>query len=268
MIRPPGLLATAICAISAPAHGQAPCSLAAPAETVRVERAVDGDTALLADGREVRLAAVAAPKTPLGMKPEAWPLAAGARAALAAALSGRTVELRLSGRTPDRYGRLRGFLSEPGAADHTGVAADLTARGLLRWTADNSDCAATLRAAEDRARAARLGLWAEPYYEVRDAADGEALMKAEGRFVVAEGRVASVRTAAGRLYVNFGKRWRNALSLTVSEATLRRLGGVHALDLRTGARVRARGVVEARRGPIIEVLNREQIERLDGAPGR
>jgi len=258
----------AICVTSAPALGLEPCSLAARAEPVQVRRAIDGDTVLLDDGREVRLAAVAAPKTPLGADPRAWPLDAGARAALDAALSGRTVELRLSGRSPDRYGRLRGFLTEIGAADQAGVATDLLARGFLRWAADNSDCAATLRAAEERARAARLGLWAEAYYEVRDAADGKAVASAEGRFVVAEGRVASVRTAAGRLYVNFGRRWRDALSLTVSEATLRRLGGIQALDLRPGARLRARGVVEARQGPIIEVTSSEQIERLDEALDR
>lgn len=248
---------------SAAAHA-APCMLASVAEPVAIERAIDGDTVLLDDGREMRLAGVAAPKAPPGVKPEAWPLEASARAALEQAAAGQVLEFRAASDPRDRYGRLVGFLANFDAPDHAGVAGELAAKGLLRVTGRERDCDATLKAAEGRAIADRLGLWAETYYVVRAAADGASLGAAAGRFVVAEGRVASVRQAAGRLYVNFGARWRDALSLTVSEAALRRLGGIKALDLKAGVRLRVRGTVDARRGPVIAITDRGQIDRLDG----
>ncbi|MET0313016.1 MAG: thermonuclease family protein [Hansschlegelia sp.] len=256
-----------ILVISAQAAVADPCALATKPEAVAVERAIDGDTALLDDGREVRLAGVAAPKAPLGTAAADWPVADAARAALDKVAAGRVLEFRPGASGQDRYGRLVGFLADFDAGDHAGVSADLAAQGLLRVTGRERDCDATLKAAEGRAIALRLGLWSETYYEVRSAADGASLASAAGRFVVAEGRVASVRQAAGRLYVNFGARWRDALSLTLSEAALRRLGGLDALDIKAGARLRVRGVVDARRGPIIVVTDRGQIDRLDaGAP--
>ncbi|WP_271168736.1 thermonuclease family protein [Hansschlegelia plantiphila] len=259
------LLSVAIALVAGRATA-APCALAVMPETVAVERAIDGDTVLLDDGREVRLAGVSAPKTPLGRKPEEWPLDAASREALESAAGGQVLELRLASRPTDRYGRLVGFLAPIEGPDHAGMAVALLAQGWLRTTGEERDCGATLREAEGQAIARRLGLWSEPYYEVRNAEDGASLSSAAGRFVVAEGRVASVRQAAGRFYVNFGARWRDALSATLSEAALRRLGGLDALNVKAGARLRVRGVVELRRGPTITVTEPGQIDRID-APG-
>ncbi|MFC3690815.1 thermonuclease family protein [Chenggangzhangella methanolivorans] len=248
------------------------CALASAHETVAVERVIDGDTLALDDGRLVRLAGVEAPKAPLGTKPSDWPLEAAAREALGAAAAGKVLELRPARVSPDRRGRALGYLTEIGDADHAGLTAALLRSGTLRVAADPAgrDCRATLAEAEAAAVRSRLGLWSEPYYEVQDASDGAALAALDGRFVVAEGRVASVRTLAGRAYVNFGRRWRGALSLTLSEAALRRFGGFDGLGVAAGARVRARGVLEMRAGPTIRVSELAQVERLDAgrADGR
>ncbi|WP_261401703.1 hypothetical protein [Chenggangzhangella methanolivorans] len=60
------------------------------------------------------------------------------------------------------------------------------------------------------------------------------------------------------------------LSLTLSEAALRRFGGFDGLGVAAGARVRARGVLEMRAGPTIRVSELAQVERLDAgrADGR
>jgi micrococcal nuclease len=259
------VLSIAALAAVGPARA-APCALAAAAEAVAVERAVDGDTLALDDGREVRLAGVAAPKPPLGADAAAWPLHDAARRALEDAAAGRVLELRPVAASPDRHGRVVGHLTEIQDRDHAALAAGLLARGMLRVAADPAgrDCRATLAAAEDAAIRARLGLWSDPYYEVRDARNGAAFAALSGRFVVAEGRVASVRTSSGRAYVNFGRRWRGALSLSLSEAALRKLGGFEGLGIRSGARLRARRVVELRLGPTIYVTDPAQIEPLDG----
>lgn len=246
----------------------APCALAVAPEHVAPERAIDGASLMLDDGRVVRLAGLAAPTPPLGRTLASWPRAEAARAALAASVEGKVMELRLAGAEPDRHGRLVGFVTDLGSPDHAGVAAKLLSEGLARRSGEAAErgCGATLALAENGAIRARLGLWSEPYYEVRDAMDGAGLLAVAGRFVVAEGRVASVRTSAGRAYVNFGKRWRDALSLVLSEATLRRLGGFGGLGVAAGARIRARGVVEARLGPTIEVTEASQIDRVEGRP--
>jgi endonuclease YncB( thermonuclease family) len=257
-----------ILALSAQTAVAGPCVLEKKPEAVAVERAIDGDTLLLDDGREVRLAGVAAPKAPPGKAAADWPAGEAARAALDKAAEGRVLEFRPAASGQDRYGRLVGFLADFDAADHAGVSADLAAQGMLRITGRERDCDATLKAAEAKAIALRLGLWSETDYEVRSAADGASLASGAGRFVVAEGRVASVRQAAGRLYVNFGARWRDALSLTLSEAALRRLGGLNALDIKAGARLRVRGIVDARRSPVIAITDRGQIDRLDDGAAR
>ena len=262
----PCAAALALVGLAVPATA-APCLLGREAETVAVERALDGDTVALDDGREVRLAGIFAPKPPLGARAADWPMDIAARDALAKLAAGKVLELRTAAaRGLDRHGRVIGYLAEIDAADHAGIAVGLLARGLARRAPDSAgrDCNATLAAAEAQAIDARLGLWSQPYYAVRDAKDGAALSDSVGRFVVAEGRVASVRTSAGRAYVNFGERWRDALSLSLSEAALRKLGGFEALGVKVGARLRARGVVESRPGPTIYVTEAAQLERLDG----
>ena len=259
----PATVALALCLAVHPSLA-APCVLSAKAESVRVARALDGDTLALADGRTVRLAGILAPKAPLGASDADWPLADATAAALQALVADRPFALRPALPNLDRHGRIVGYLSAEGAEEPAGLSADLVARGLARVAADRAgrDCRATLLAAEGSARRARLGLWANTYYEVRDASDGDALAGSVGRFEIAEGRVASVRTVDGRLYVNFGRRWRDALALVLTEAVAKRLGGAEALGLARGARLRVRGMIERRLGPTIAVTEAAQIERL------
>ena len=73
---------------------------------VRVTEIVDGDTVVLADGRQVRLVGIQAPKLPLGRKGfEPWPLAGEAKAALGQLALGRELRLGFGGRRQDRHGR-------------------------------------------------------------------------------------------------------------------------------------------------------------------
>lgn len=243
----------------------APCRLEIAPEPIVALRAIDGDTLALQDGREARLAGVIAPKPPLSVAPGGvWPEAESSRAALDRAAAGRALAFRPADK-PDRHGRLLGHVADPAAPDHASLATALLEQGRLRADASRAGrgCDATLRAAEASARRQRLGLWAHSYYEVRQAADG-AGFPADGRFEVAEGRVASVRTSGGRVYVNFGRRWRDALSLSISEPALRRLGGRTALGLEPGAWLRVRGVVlRGAAGPTIRIDEAAQIERID-----
>src|SRR5471032_99605 len=76
-------------------------------ETGRVTEIVIGDTLVLADGRQVRLVGIDAPKPPLGLpKDVPWRLAEAARAALDELALNRMVTLRFGDAASDRYGRV------------------------------------------------------------------------------------------------------------------------------------------------------------------
>ena len=75
--------------------------------TVEAVAAIDGDTLELSDGRLLRLAAIQAPKAPLGFdETKSWPLEDAGRAALGEFALGRRLSLVFTGPPRDRYGRL------------------------------------------------------------------------------------------------------------------------------------------------------------------
>jgi hypothetical protein len=55
--------------------------------------------------------------------------------------------------------------------------------------------------AEDEARTAKRGLWADAFYRVRTS---DALGRDIGTFQLVEGKVAAVAVRRNRVYVNFG----------------------------------------------------------------
>ena len=101
------------------------------------------------------------------------------------------MELRQPGPEIDRYGRIVAQVYLTGEEDGAAAAHALLARGYARVGAHagNRACAAELLAREHAARAAKLGLWAEPYYAIVGAESGAELLAERGRFTVAEGKV-------------------------------------------------------------------------------
>src|SRR5438046_177165 len=161
----------------------------------------------------------------------------------------------------DRYGRTVAFLvRQDGAID---VAGDLLARGHARVAAQVGDaaCAAELLSRERVARISKLGLWSEPYYDVIEALNAPQLLAARGRFSLVEGKVLSVRESGGTIYLNFGRRWSQALTVTILKRD-ERIFTAAGLTPRTleNRLVRVRGWVEERNGPRIEASRPERSE--------
>lgn len=236
--------------------------------------ALDGDTLLLADGRTVRLAGIAAPKPPPGEGPPGredgrrWPLAEAATAALAELAVGR--ELRLPGRAPlDRHGRI---LAQLERTDGVWLQGELLRRGLARVATrpDARDRAADMLAAETAARRAGLGLWATAAFAVRSA-DPQALRGDRYSVQVVEGRVERAAKVRGTVYLNFGADWRTDVTARIDGAALKRFAaaGLDPLSLERSV-VRIRGWIGDYNGPMIDLTHPEQVERVagpDGAPG-
>lgn len=231
---------------------------AAGGEAVAV---IDGDTLVLADGREVRLVGIQAPKLPLGRAGfEPWPLAEEAKARLAAVTLGRRLDLGYGGRRGDRHGRVLAHLFD---AEGRWIQGELLGAGLARVYsfADNRVAVAQMLALEREARAAGRGIWADPFYAVRSA---EAASDWLGGFELVEGRVHAVGRGGGRVYLNFAEDWRQDFTLALDRRalTLFQEEGVDPAGL-AGKQVRVRGWLKSYNGPMIDVTHPEQIEVLE-----
>ena len=223
----------------------------------RADRVIDGRSFVLADGREIRLASLEVP--PAGDSSTAGK---AARSALASMLAGEAIELRGAGAAPDRYGRTVAYAFTAGEPPRS-VAHAMLAAGHARLGTEAGDtaCAAELLSQERRARTAKIGLWAEAQYGIIDAGNLAGLVAGRGRFAVVEGKALSVRESGSTIYVNFGRRWSQALTVTISKRQERIFAGAgrepKALENR---RLRVRGWIEVRNGPRIEASRPEQIE--------
>jgi endonuclease YncB( thermonuclease family) len=217
---------------------------------------VDARTLVLADGREVRLAAIeVAPPTDAA--------GAAAKTALESLTAGQTIELRGPAAETDRYGRLVAHLFVVRDGKERWLQAELIERGHARVAARIGEraCAAALLAHEQKARGAKLGLWGEPGYGVRRAEDATGLTAERGRFAIVEGKVLSVRESGGTIYVNFGRRWTQDFTVTISKRNERIFADAGLEPKRLeGRRVRIRGWIEQRGGPWVEATRPEQIE--------
>ncbi len=196
------------------------------------------------------------------------------KAALDALVGGDEVVLRQADAAldhgMDRYGRIVAYAYAVRDGAELFTQGALVASGFAR-VADrigSKACAAELLGDENAARAAKLGLWGDPYYEVLNADTPADVLAQRGRFALVEGQVVSVRESGATIYLNFGRRWSESFAVTISKRNERNFTAA-GLDLKSlaGRRVRVRGWVEARGAggdvPWIEAARPEQIETAD-----
>jgi endonuclease YncB( thermonuclease family) len=237
----------------------------------RVVGVPDGRSLELDDGREVRLAGIEVPPAPNpgDAGDSGHRAAAAAKAALESLVLGRTVELRQRQLVTDRYGRVLAFVSIPSIPEgaEPSVAHAMIGLGFARVGAglEEPACTAELLSRERVARTQRLGLWGEAEYAIMSADNGAELLGQEGRFAVVEGKVASVRESGGVIYMNFGRRWSQALTVTILKRQERSFAAAGLQpDRLANLRLRVRGYIEERSGPRIEATRPEQIEIAEG----
>lgn len=208
------LASTAVCAaiaITGPAHAAPPaCDRS---DAYRVARALDGDSLILADGRELRLIGINTPEYGKNAKPN-QPLARDAHQALAELVTGRCVTLVSESEPTDRYGRMLAHIVLP-----DGISAEevLLRRGLgwMIAIAPNVAWTAKLGTAETEARARRRGVWNHPAFEPVPA---EALNRAHTGFLLVQGTVRRVGRSGHAYYFDLAPR----VTLRVSHAHWKR----------------------------------------------
>lgn len=231
-----------------------------------VVEVVDGDTVRLDSGLVVRLIGTQAPKLPLGRDGvPTWPLAPEAKAELEAFALNKTVLLGYGGEMVDRYERALAHVFVETDGEPLWAQYHMVQNGWARVYSfpDNRQCLDQLYVAEGRARAERLGIWADPYYSVRAADRPDLLLERGGGYELVEGRVLLADRSGSRVYLNFGRFWNEDFTAVIEAPALRLFAsdGIDPLTLE-GALIRVRGWVDDRDGPRIEVTHPEQIEVL------
>lgn len=252
-----GLAVSAVLALPNPAGAVAPECREAPARAERLAGLDPRGELILASGHRAVLDGVRWPDGPeQASEARAWLLAR----------TGRALTLVARGES-DRWGRAHvdATLDETDAEATTpDLAAGLVALGLVAVDAGERDtlCRPALLAVEAGARRRGSGLWRQTGPDVQD---GPALRARLGRFVVLQGAVRWVGERPRRTYLDFVRRGEDGLTVTVSKRTWRVLQerGLSAASLR-GRQVRVRGVVEAWRGPTLDIASADMIEVLDG----
>jgi len=224
---------------------------------------IDDKTIGLDDGQEVRLAGIEPASSLRRLDENSAPPARPDTTALEQLLVDREVTLRGPSAKPDRYGRLVAFAyvdaSQAPVQNALLEAGQVVVAGDIAGSSAK-DCVADLLNHEAIARRAKKGFWAEPN-AIKNTESADDILPWIGRFIVAEGRIASVREAGGVVYVNFGRRWTQGFAVTISR---RMMTGFEAAGLTPKTLenriVRVRGWVEQRGGPRIEALWPAQIE--------
>jgi micrococcal nuclease len=257
----------ATCGAAAAAEDTEPCALSAP-ERHRVVEVKDGETLALTDGAVVRLIGAKAPAAPLSYQgTQPWPLVAEAKAALSELAAGAEVELRFGGTRADRHGRALAQVYAVKGDERVWLQAELVGRGLARVYsfADNHACVGTLLAREAEARTKGLGVWSVSAYRILEAENVERLSRLTRSYQLVEGVVAAVGEGRTRLYLNFAADWRSdfTVALTRKDAETFKAEGLDLTKL-AGKRIRVRGWLSWRNGPMIEVTHLGQIELLPG----
>ena len=228
---------------------QDPCKLA-DIGTGTVASVRDGRTLLLADGRELRLAAIE--------------VADDSRGALQSLVGGRDLRLKQLSPERDRYGRLVAF-AYVGNGEQS-VQQALLEQGRARVSARTGSkaCADLLLRNERAARAARRGLWADPNFAPLRSENLDRIAAARGQFALVEGKVLSVRESGATIYLNFGRRWTQDFTVIIPKRHRREFttAGLDPKRLE-GNPIRVRGWIGQQSGPVIEVVNPEQIELVE-----
>ena len=243
---------------SASAVAWAECRLD-PGPQRTVTRVLDGETLVLDDASEVRLAGALAPRSfDADAATDAWPAAAAATGALAALTVGRTVVLGYTGSAKrDRQGRHVAQLFIVGGGTEIWVQGRMLSDGHARayQQKDHRGCAEELLAHERVARDAGLGLWSIGAYLPRAAARTRDLEGMNAKFAVLRGRIAWVADGRETIALGFtpartrGMSTRRGITVLIEHRDrdlLGTLGGdAKALE---GRHVEVRGWLEQRLG--------------------
>lgn len=221
-------------------------------------------TLLLSDGQIVRLSGI---EVPAGApaSDESGPWAVTARNILRDMFLAKRVTVYQTqqknvGRT-NRMGHALVHLERH--SDKAWAQGTLLSLGLarVRSTQFNPEMTEQMYLLEAIAREEKIGIWSDDSYAILTP---ETAAEAIGDFGIVEGRVESVALNKNRIYINFGKNWRDDFTVTIAPENKRIFSkaGINPMDW-GGKLLRVRGYLKNINGPSIEVDHPEAVEVID-----
>jgi len=222
-----------------------------------VSAAAENFRTVVAGDRSFLVAGLAPPSL---LAPQAGARDGEALEAIAAFLGRGDLRLKALSAKSDRYGRVPALIGTEGKL----LQEELLERGLAvalpaRLGDYEESCATLFLAAEERARRARRGLWAGPQI-VRNAHRPDALSSQIGRYVIVAGTIISVGNRAHRTYLNFGHAWSRDFTAEIAADRRAVFGGEEDLAKLAGRKVRLRGFLTEKSGPMLELEAPWQLE--------
>ncbi len=224
----------------------------------------DYGTLVLSDNRTVRLAGVILPLVPDKVSDrENWQGSVNSINEIKSLLVGRNVQLHLSDMKRDRYGIWPAYVYLLKRGKKVWVQKKLVLEGFARVSSINykSECIGQLLEAERGARLAKRGVWKHEAFQVRSAGDVWGLIRLVDRFQIVEGKVADAVDVKGRIYLNFGRDWRRDFTVKIPRKSWKQF---HEKGLSLSSfkeqKVRVRGWIQLRNGPLIEARHPDLIE--------
>ncbi|MFZ0399288.1 MAG: thermonuclease family protein [Methyloceanibacter sp.] len=190
--------------------------------------------------------------------------------ALSKLASGAEVELRYGGTRTDRHGYALAQVYVVKGGERIWLQGEMVGEGLARVYSfpDNYACVSELLAREADARTKGEGVWGSWAYRVLAADNVERLGRLTRSYQLVEGVVAQVGESSGRIYLNFDKDWRKDFTVLIErkDGDAFKAAGIDPKAL-AGKKLRVRGWIEWRNGPMIHVTQVEQIEPLPDGGG-
>lgn len=212
-------------------------------ERVEVARVFDGDTLELRDGRRVRFIGINTPETAHDARP-AEPLADAAQQAVEAMFAAsRVVLLRFDAERLDVHKRT---LAHVYREDRSSIEAALLEQGLAFAIAIPPNLAdvGCYAAVERRAREARRGVWAQPYFAPIPA---DKMTPDQLGFRRVQGRVSRIGNSKNSIWLNLSK----TFALRVDRDDLNHFTGLDLRQLK-GSDVVVRGwVAQYKQGDLV-----------------
>ncbi|MEQ8824218.1 MAG: thermonuclease family protein [Filomicrobium sp.] len=164
---------------------------------------------------------------------------------------------------PDRYGRLSGQAMVHDNEKRTWLQARLISQGIAQTRIERtpSTCLTALLQLEATARQNKKGHWGTRLFEVLPASKPKLLLKEAHSYSIVEGTITRRSKSRGRVYLNFGKDWKQDFTVRIP-ARLVKNNQIGA-RLSKGTKVRVRGWIRSKNGPLMDVQNLDALEFLD-----
>lgn len=262
------------------------CGLEPGPETT-VASVIDADSVRLADGKEVKLVGVLAPRAfDVGASPGTWLAEKEAQIALSTLVLGQTVALAFAGPRTDRHDRVLAHLILTRNRVQSWIQRELIRTGHARVhvAPGAGACLELLLTEEVAARARRAGLWSNAAYQVRPADRPSELERFRWTYQLVLGRIERLSGSRGMASADFESSESQPITGLVSRRPIfrvvwKRAGGTAtafasrkgAVDhgaMRLGIDVLVRGWIGGRAGPEIELLTPLQIDVQNGTAAR